>query len=121
MRTDGMGADDGIPEGAIFRFPADINFDDFPALAWDGVGPKSLWRLMVEAIRDYGAVAMDVGGTTCFHMEDVSHYSAPGEPDLYEQFFGGPNFGYLPNDEVPWGQMQLLKMSLVDSWGNPVQ
>jgi hypothetical protein len=127
-RTDGYPPNIGshlTPEGAIFRLPPDINLDAYPALAWDGTRPKVLWRLIAEAMRDYGMVIYDQGGNAIMNMENpfTPQYSrnlVDADPILSGTLGGSHPWGFdntytSTGPEFPWDKMQLLKMNLVSS------
>jgi len=111
MRTDGQAGPTppAIPEGAIFRFPADLDLNAYPALAWDGKGPKSLWRLVAEAIQNYGLVPYDQSPVTIIMAENTTHYTGT---DLFDQWCNQYGFGgYTIPGDVPWDKLQLLKFN----------
>jgi len=71
QRADGFHFTDrnNIPEGAIFRLPRNLDLNAYPATQWDGVSPKSVFRLIAEAMQNYGCVVYDQGGTAIFVSE----------------------------------------------------
>ena len=113
QRTDGGNdAPDKIPLGVIFRLPADLELESYPVLATNG-GPKNVWRMMAEAMQNYGMVPVDTGGTSILFAEDTTNPP---------QFAGGDPFGssplyfpFIQFDEFPWDKMQVLKTNLVSS------
>jgi hypothetical protein len=77
-RTDGYPpniGDDLTPEGAIFRLPANLDLNAFPATAWDGTSVKTPWRLVGEAMQNYGMVIMDQGAKCRYVWRGVERIS----------------------------------------------
>jgi len=113
QRTDGVEfGDQYIPEGAIFRLPPDIDLDAYPATAWDGVSPKSVFRLYAEAMRDYGCVVYDQGGTAIFMSEAGATPHYPVDPYTTEPLATIQGAGDIAVDDFPWSQLQVLQMNL---------
>jgi hypothetical protein len=114
QRTDG--AQRGppyIPEGAIFRLPQSLDLNNYPATSWDGVSPKSIFRLIAEAMQNYGAVVYDAGGTAIFMCEKGDTPQYPVDPFTQEPLASIMGVGYMAVSDFPWRQMQVLKMKLV--------
>jgi hypothetical protein len=114
QRTDG--AQRGppyIPEGAIFRLPAGLDLNSYPATQWDGVSPKGIFRLIAEAMQNYGCVVYDTGGTAIFMCEKGDTPQYPVNPYSQEPVMSCLGNGYMALNEFPWSKMQVLKMNLV--------
>jgi hypothetical protein len=95
-RTDGTAIGiNSIPEGTIFRFPADIYIDP----SW-----SPLMQMIVVAIRDYGAVVRDKAGCVTFYGEDPSQY---GSGDPYAAYYGGDPLWDVMN-QMPWSRLQVV-------------
>lgn len=113
-----------IPEGAIFRLPADLWLNQYPAIAWDGVSVKTHWRIVAEAIQNYGMVIHDQGGGWVMDGENPYVYGPDPintDPILSQVFGAGHPWGY-DNQAIsqdvrgfPWDWLQLLRMNLVSS------
>jgi len=112
-----------IQEGLVFRLPHNINLENFTATAWDGISPKTTWRLYAEAMRDYGCVTYDIGGTSVAWLQSWdplnwphSTVFGPGDPYIDGPVSDGRfvPFTILITD-FPWSQMQLLQTNLVTS------
>jgi len=124
-RTDGYAPNVGpdlTPEGAIFRLPANLDLNQWPKIAWDGTSVKTHWRLVAEAIQNYGMVIMDQGGGAIMCGEDpfityggVNPIDA--DPILSKVMGTYHPWGYdnqaIHWVDFPWSQLQLLKMNLV--------
>jgi len=129
QRTDGANfGTQFTPEGAIFRLPANLDLNAYSATFWDGVSVKRLFRLIAEAMQNYGCVIYDQGGNAIMVAEkgDTPQYASdPYYKDpIVSQVVGPPTVGggfantyILLSDPTvfPWDQMQLLKMNLVSS------
>jgi hypothetical protein len=124
-RTDGYPPQtdpNAIPEGAIFRLPANLDLNAYPATAWDGVSVKKHWRIVAEAMQNYGMVPFDQGGGWVMAGEDPGLYG-PGAIDndpVLSQVMGQPHpWGYdnqLVNpSQFPFSQLQVLQLNLVSS------
>lgn len=122
--TDGAGAATDPQEGMIFRFPADIDLS-----ALQSAHPF-VYALCV-AIRDYGMVLADTGGTVAFYMEAMG--VVPGtqndrQPDVWlgpEDVVGAASppavfdddpFGNDTNtggmlQHIPWASLQVVDSS----------
>src|SRR5262249_41688490 len=117
QRTDG--ANEGakfVAEGAIFRFPANIDLNAYPATQWDGVGVKGLWRLFAEATRDYGMVIYDQSSVAVSLGEQPSPQYAQN-PYIYDPIVS--QIGITPEmacyhmvPDYPWDKLQLLPLNL---------
>jgi hypothetical protein len=106
-----------IPLGAIFRLPQDLVLNYYPATSWDGVSPKSIFRLIAEAMQNYGAVAYDIGATAIFMCEKGDTPAYPVDPYSQEPLASIMGAGYMALNEFPWSEMQVLQMNLVPAWG----
>ena len=112
-----------IPEGAIFRLPANLDLNLYTATAWDGVSVKTLWRLVAEAMQNYGMVATDQGGGWIMPGEDQALYNYPIDTDpILSQVLGAYHPWGYDNQAVsqdttafPWDKLQLLQMNLVSA------
>jgi len=114
QRTDGVNhGDQYIPEGAIFRLPASLDLNAYPATQWDGVSPKGIFRLIAEAMQNYGCVVYDQGGTAIFLCEKGDTPAYPVNPYSQEPLASIMGAGYMALNEFPWSKMQVLKMNLV--------
>lgn len=117
QRTDGKGGDYYPMEGDIFRLPANIDLNAYPATAWDGASPKSLWRLFAEAMRDYGCVIYDQAANAVAIGEAGATPQYPTDPYTdwtnYPRVAGatgGLDYSYHAiATEFPWDQAQLLR------------
>lgn len=90
---------DGVAEGAMFRFPANTVINP----AW----PRMI-RMVATAIRDYGLVVTDTGGTAQFWFEDprsagTQFSRAAATPDL--SAIGPPTVNY---NVLPWETLQQI-------------
>jgi|SRR5262245_30764024 len=119
QRTDSVQGPPYIPEGTIFRLPQDLVLNYYPATSWDGVSPKSIFRLIAEAMQNYGCVVYDQGGTAIFVSEKGDTPAYPVNPYSQEPLASIMGAGYmaLNDNEFPWSKMQVLKMNLVPGWG----
>lgn len=94
---------DAIPEGAMFRFPANITINP----SW-----SRFMQMVVTAVRDYGLYIADTSGTVQFNAED---------PRVVGTQFSGAPVGangsgrYLPGVDsselttvFPWEQIQQI-------------
>lgn len=70
-RTDGVFGGNAIPEGTIFRLPANLNLD---AMNMDPYA-----RMIAKAVQKYGMVVWDKAGTVSFRAENPAGY-AGGNP-----------------------------------------
>ena len=104
MRTDSQGI--GVMQGAIFRLPANIDLNQWPATAWDGVSPKGLWRMIAEAIRDYGMVFMDTSPVFVLQAQGPASVGDPYNDWLFAH--GEPGYVGVGPADFPWNQMQCL-------------
>jgi hypothetical protein len=125
----GSSADWPVAEGDIFRLPANIDLDQYPATQWDGVSVKPLWRVLAEAMRDYGVMVYDQGGPS-IAMEDPGVYTPPdatgrsavidNDPVLSAMFGDVDGGGYQwaridPTTPFLFSELQLLQTNLVSS------
>ena len=108
-----------IPQGAIFRLPQDLVLNYYPATSWDGVSPKSIFRLIAEAMQNYGCVVYDRGGTAIFMCEKGDTPKYPVDPYSQEPLasIAGMGAAYIALNEFPWSKMQVLQMNLIPGWG----
>ena len=115
QRADGFHFTDpnNIPEGAIFRLPRNLDLNTYPATQWDGVSPKSVFRLIAESMQNYGCVVYDQGGTGIFVSEKGDTPAYPVNPYSQEPLASIMGAGYMALNEFPWSKMQVLKMNLV--------
>src|SRR5215469_9033322 len=115
QRADGFHFTDpnNIPEGAIFRLPRNLDLNTYPATQWDGVSPKSVFRLIAESMQNYGCVVYDQGGTGIFVSEKGDTPAYPVNPYSQEPLASIMGAGYMALNEFPWSKMQALKMNLV--------
>jgi hypothetical protein len=117
-----------IPEGGIFRLPANLDLNQYPATYWDGHSVKTLWRLIAEAMQNYGVVVYDQGGPTVA-WEDPGVYGPPSasggssvidnDPVLSAMFGTVDGGGYkgqrVDPTTFPFSQLQLLQTNLVNT------
>ena len=103
---------DGVAEGTWFALPASFN----PATAMTGAGPLAL--AIATAIRDYGLVIQDGGGTCSMYLEDPRVLGSPYSYAKVNPFAGstGAAAGYYDsyiNDNVPstWTDSSLPKIT----------
>ena len=108
------------PEGAIFRLPANLDLNAFPATAWDGTSVKTPWRLVGEAMQNYGMVIMDQGANAIMCGEAWNAYPVnpiDTDPVLSASFGEDHPWGYGNSyhawPDFPWQHLQLLQMNLV--------
>src|SRR5262249_7678182 len=94
-----------IPLGAIFRLPQDLVLNYYPATSWDGVSPKNIFRLIAEAMQNYGAVAYDIGATAIFMCEKGDTPAYPVDPYSQEPLASILGAGYFALNEFPWSEM----------------
>jgi hypothetical protein len=112
-----------IPEGAIFRLPANLDLNQYSATAWDGVSVKTHWRIVAEAMQNYGMVITDQGGGWIMQGEDPALYNYPIDTDpILSQVLGAYHPWGYDNQAVsqdttafPWDKLQLLQMKLVSA------
>lgn len=112
-----------IPEGGIFRLPANLNLNNYPATTWDGVSVKTHWRIVAEAMQNYGMVAFDQGGGWLLAGEDQVVYGAGdiiSSDPILSQVMGAPHpWGYTNQytdpTQFPFSQLQLLQTNLVNT------
>jgi len=118
QRMDGMQGGDYYPmEGDIFRLPANIDLNAYPATTWDGVSPKSVWRLFAEAMRDYGMVIYDQGANAVAVGEAGATPQYPTDPYTdcvnYPRVCGATggldHRHHFIATEFPWDRVQLLR------------
>jgi len=110
-------------EGMIFRLPADIDLNAYGGTWWNGTSVKPLGRLIGEAMRDYGLLLKDQGGTAVFDIESPYTYPMQGNLTVFEydpiisQVMGaGHPWGYDHQYiGIPWERAQLLQTNLVSS------
>ena len=73
QRSDGLtNADNAIPEGTIFRLPANLNLD---AMDMDPYA-----RMIAKAVQKYGMVVWDRAGTVSFRAENPANKYPEGDP-----------------------------------------
>jgi len=115
-----------VPEGAIFRLPANLDLNQYTATAWDGVSVKTMPRIVAEAAQNHGFVVTDQGGGWIMAGESPYDYSSDGgavieQDPILSQVFGashpwGYDYGAIGQEltAFPWDKLQLLKMNLVN-------
>lgn len=95
-RSDGRSrSGTAIPEGTIFRLPADLDLAtlDLPAPT----------LAIARAAQRHGMVVRDLSGCVCLYAEDPSQSA----PNPYSTIFGGKDPGRLLA-EFPWQQLQVV-------------
>jgi len=93
--TDGNSTSpNAIPEGKRFRLPANFVI---PTTAC------SIMRMAMTAVRDYGMILTDKGGTVCFFAEDTAQYGG----DKIAQFYGGLQIWDVIK-QFPFNKLQAL-------------
>jgi hypothetical protein len=114
QRTDGLNDDlTKIPEGLIFRLPANLDLEAYPLLSTAIQGQTNVWRMIAEAMKRYGMVTFDKGGTSVLFAENCMTPAYHGV-DPYEPLVAsGKFFNFLQFTEFPWNKMQVLKTNLV--------
>src|SRR5262245_36142746 len=114
QRTDGLNDDlTKIPEGLIFRLPANLDLEAYPLLSTAIQGQTNVWRMIAEAMKHYGMVTFDKGGTSVLFSENCMTPAYHGV-DPYEPLVAsGKFFNFLQFAEFPWNKMQVLKTNLV--------
>jgi hypothetical protein len=110
QRTDGTSAiANAIPEGALFRLPANLNLSAIPMPA--------ATREIAQAAQTYGLIVNDqTGATVGFRAEDPMPLVRQGQPNPYLNYFSNPTTGaYLPPNDLlasfPWKYLELLAAS----------
>ena len=114
QRTDGLVDDaNAIPQGAIFRFPASIDFDSLQLHPYG--------RMIAVAIQKHGMVLRDTAGAVVIYAENpagryaVDPYSGPGGilqcPNGVSEEVCWPDSGNRLAG-IPWDKLQVLKTSL---------
>jgi hypothetical protein len=111
-RTDGqMTNADAIPEGTIFRLPANLDLD---AMDMDPYA-----RMIAKAVQKHGMVVWDKSGTVGFRAENPANQYPGGDPykkvggilncpgGTYQQACWPDSNGRLRG--FPWDQLQALK------------
>jgi len=111
-----------VPYGAIFRLPANLDLNQFPATQWDGVSVKTHWRLVAEAIQNYGMIPYDQGGGWLLGGEEPGVYGGASvvidADPILSQVMGNPHpWGYdnqyVQQTDFPFTHLQVLRMNLV--------
>lgn len=96
-----------IPEGAIFRLPADLDLDKIPM--------DSYTRMVAKAVQKYGMVVSDKAGAIVFRAENPAGRYAT---DPYKWIFRGRNEkeatfpAYARFQSFPWSKLQMLKLQM---------
>lgn len=96
-----------IPEGAIFRLPADLDLDTMK------MDPYA--RMIAKAVQKYGMIVSDKAGGTVFRAENPAGRYAS---DPYKWIFRGRNDkeatypAYERLRSFPWSKLQLLKLKM---------
>ena len=94
LRSDGSSSGI-IPEGTIFRLPANVYIDP----NW-----APLIKMMVVAARDYGIVIRDRAGSVTFFAEDKS---ATISGDAYAPYYGGKQLWDVMK-QFPYAKLQAI-------------
>ncbi|MGD9697167.1 MAG: hypothetical protein AB7V42_16070 [Thermoleophilia bacterium] len=102
-RTDGyITRASAPPQGAHFRLD--------PTLDVESLDASPFAKMLARAAQKYGIIVRDTSGTVTFYGEDPS----PTGSDPWPGYFGGEPTAGLRG--FPWERLQLLKMSLSNSW-----
>jgi hypothetical protein len=119
QRTDGgTEGPNAIPEGTIFRLPANMNLD--------AVEMDPFTRMIAKAVQKHGMIVWDISGAAGFRAENPANQYKDGHPYWKE---GGilrcPKGADLPNNQVifkcwppvrlqsfPWKELQALQVRL---------
>ena len=111
QRTDGLVDDPlAIPEGATFRFPANLDFD--------AMDLQPYGRMVAKAIQKYGMILRDTAGAVVIYAENPSNhyasdpYSGPG--GILDCPNGAPVQACWPDSNnrlrgVPWEKLQVVQ------------
>lgn len=107
LRTDGTStATNAIPEGTLFRLPANLNLSAMPMPA--------VTREIAQAAQTYGLIVNDqTGATVGFRAQDPMPLIRQGQTNPYLTYFSNPSTGayVAPNDllaSFPWKYLEVV-------------
>ncbi|HEX4753917.1 MAG TPA: hypothetical protein VH268_13555 [Solirubrobacterales bacterium] len=105
QRSDGGNdAPSAIPEGTIFRLPADLDVASLHL-------PR-LTEVMALAAQRHGVIVRDTSGCVCFYAEAP----APGEGNPYEQIFEEKYPDELL-ERFPWSSLEVVQPDPLEAGG----